>query len=62
MDDEDEAICAAVVTATVEENAVLWGANGKKADSYGNEYKCEYELVLMLSDRWQIRKVLVVGS
>lgn len=37
MDEEEGGTCAAVVTATVEESAVLWGANGKKADSYDNQ-------------------------
>ena len=53
---------SAVVTARLKESAVLWGENGKQADSYSSTYRVEYTLVQRADNSWRISEALVLGS
>lgn len=52
---------AVTITATLKEQADLYGANGKHADSYNNPYTVEYTVVES-GDQWRIIDALVLGT
>ncbi|KAL3148377.1 hypothetical protein ABBQ38_013833 [Trebouxia sp. C0009 RCD-2024] len=52
---------AVTIKATLQEQADLYGANGKHADSYNNPYTVEYTVVES-GDQWKIIDALVLGT
>lgn len=52
---------ALTITATLQEQADLYGANGKHADSYNNPYTVEYT-VIESAGQWKIIDALVLGT
>ena len=52
---------AVTITATLKEQADLYGDNGKHADSYNNPYTVEYTVVEN-GGQWKIIDALVLGT
>jgi ARC6-like, IMS domain len=59
---EDDANGLPVVTARLNEQADLWGVNGKQADSYNSVYSIEYKMLQRPDGSWRISDALVLGQ